>query len=133
MDISQHIQYWSSGAREDWEVAEHLVNSGKFRHGLFFAHLALEKVLKGHYCRVRQETPPFIHNLARLAQPTLLPMTPEQMAILNKMTVFNLAGRYPDEKLLPPFNREETMRTFSQAREVFQWLMNNLAPSSGSI
>jgi len=40
MDIARQIEYWRSGASEDWEVAVDLINSGRTRHGLFFAHLA---------------------------------------------------------------------------------------------
>ena len=48
VDISKQIEYWNRSAQEDWQVAQQLVESGKIRHGLFFAHLALEKVLKAH-------------------------------------------------------------------------------------
>jgi len=41
IDVEKQIAYWRAGAEEDWEVAVDLVESGKARHGLFFAHLAL--------------------------------------------------------------------------------------------
>ena len=46
MDIIRQIEYWRLGASEDWEVAVELISSRRTRHGLFFAHLALEKLLK---------------------------------------------------------------------------------------
>jgi len=47
MNKNKHINFWRDSSVEDLEVAEQLVNNGKTRHGLFFGHLALEKLLKG--------------------------------------------------------------------------------------
>ena len=62
IDIAKQIAYWRVGAEEDWVVAQKLVADESIRHGLFFAHLALEKILKAHvsgdsgYCT--QDTQP---------------------------------------------------------------------------
>ena len=70
IDVPAQIAYWKSGAEEDWQVAVDLVRLGRVRHGLFFAHLALEKVLKAHVCRVTRDVPPRLHLLLRLAERT---------------------------------------------------------------
>lgn len=44
------------------------LNAAKIRHGLFLAHLALEKTLKAHVCRTTGELAPKTHNLVRLAE-----------------------------------------------------------------
>jgi HEPN domain-containing protein len=63
VDISKQINYWRDGATEDWAVAQELIDRDKIRHGLFIAHLALEKMLKAHVCRKTAELAPRIHNL----------------------------------------------------------------------
>lgn len=65
LDSGKQVDYWRQGADEDWEVAVKLVTDGKSRHGLFFAHLALEKMLKALVCRHTRDVPPRIHNLTR--------------------------------------------------------------------
>jgi len=45
-EYRKQIKHWRSGAVEDWEVARNLVVQGRLRHGLFSAHLTLEKVFK---------------------------------------------------------------------------------------
>lgn len=67
IDINKQINYWRNSAIEDWEVARELLKSGRVRHGLFFAHLAIEKLLKAHVCRSTKDLAPRIHNLVRLA------------------------------------------------------------------
>jgi len=68
IDINKQINFWRSGGEEDLAVARDLVNRNRIRHGLFFAHLALEKALKAHVCRVTQDIAPRLHNLVRLAE-----------------------------------------------------------------
>ena len=68
-DIGKQIAYWRDGAAEDWRVAQDLIKRRKVRHGLFFAHLALEKLLKALVCRRTQDLAPRIHSLVRLAEP----------------------------------------------------------------
>lgn len=125
VDINQQIVYWCQGAQEDWEVGLQLVNSGKSRHGLFFAHLALEKVLKAHVCRFTQEIPPRVHNLVRLSEIAELSLESGQLDILAEMNEFNLEGRYPLTFLTPP-TKQETQTYIKRASEVFQWLIQQL-------
>jgi hypothetical protein len=46
VDIEKQSAFWRSSAEEDWDVACQLVANERTRHGLFFAHLALEKILQ---------------------------------------------------------------------------------------
>lgn len=123
MDSEQHIHYWHTSAQEDWRAAEHLAVSGMFRHALFFAHLALEKALKGHIYRDQREVPPRIHNLVRLAELTKMKFDELQRDILSEMTDFNLSGRYP-EMTDSQYTAQEAEAYLSRAREVLQWLIH---------
>jgi len=53
---------------EDFEVAKQLIDSDKIRHGLFFLHLTLEKIIKSHVSLSTGDIAPRIHNLVRLAE-----------------------------------------------------------------
>jgi HEPN domain-containing protein len=125
IDIDRQIAYWQEGAQEDWVVAQELVNGNRTRHGLFFAHLALEKVLKAHVCGQTRDLAPRIHNLVRLAELADISLRPEQIDVLAEMNAFNLESRYP-ELLMPPPTLKEAKAYMSRAKEVFQWLMNLL-------
>jgi HEPN domain-containing protein len=102
IDIGKQIEHWRTGAVEDWEVAQELQAAGKIRHGLFFAHLAVEKLLKALVCRATDDLAPPTHNLVRLAAMTNLALTREQINLLAEVNSFNIAGRYPDTALLLP-------------------------------
>ncbi len=50
------------------DVTRQLLENGRTRHSLFFAHLAFEKVLKALICKHSQDLAPKLHNLSRLSE-----------------------------------------------------------------
>jgi HEPN domain-containing protein len=116
IDIEKQVAYWRGGALEDWQVATELTRRKRLRHGLFFAHLALEKALKAHVCRRTQGLAPRMHNLVRLAEMAELQLDDKQIDVLAEMNVFNLEGRYP-EMLTPEPTVEEARRYIRRAKE----------------
>lgn len=125
IDINKQIAFWRDSADEDLAVANDLVKRNNVRHGLFFAHLALEKALKAHVCRATQDIAPRIHNLVRLAEIAGLDLKTAQVDILAEMNSFNIEGRYPDTLSQPP-SKDEALRYIDRADEVFRWLIEIL-------
>jgi HEPN domain-containing protein len=122
LNIAEQERFWRDSAREDWDVARHLVGAGRVRHGLFFAHLALEKALKAHVSVRTRTIPPRHHNLIRLVELAEIAATDSQLDILAEMNAFNIEGRYPDSLSAPP-NQSEAREYMRRAEEVFEWLM----------
>jgi HEPN domain-containing protein len=125
MDIEKQVSYWLTGSDEDWEVACHLIERGNLRHGLFLIHLALEKILKAHVCKVTQDYPPKIHDLFRLTQKTNLDLSESQHKLFALVNTYCLEGRYPASWVTPPM-RDETERVFSKVQEIRVWLKQQL-------
>jgi len=90
MNIHKHISHWRAGSGEDWDVAQSLIQQGKIRHSLFFAHLALEKLLKAHYCNTREKVAPMTHNLLRLADEIDLSLEGDHRTLLAECNAFNI-------------------------------------------
>jgi HEPN domain-containing protein len=125
VDISKQISFWRDSAKEDWEVARQLVDNGRIRHGLFFSHLALEKILKALVCKNSQDLAPRFHNLSRLTELAGVVLDSGYMDVLAEMNAFHIEGRYPESLTKPP-TKEEALNYIDRAEEVFQWLMNRL-------
>jgi HEPN domain-containing protein len=121
VDIDKQISYWKANADEDWAVAQQLLESGRIRHCLFFAHLALEKMLKGLVCKNTGDLAPRIHNLNRLIGLSGVAASSEQLDILAEMNAFHIEGRYPETLTKPP-TIEEAVRYMKRAEEVLRWL-----------
>lgn len=125
MDVKQQIQYWIVSGEEDFAAAQSLLDKGHLRHSLFFAHLAIEKMLKAHVVKTTQEVPPKIHDLMRLAQIAGLDLTETQQNLLLEFRVYQLEGRYPDSQQMPldvSFVKSELTRT----QEILTWLKMQL-------
>jgi HEPN domain-containing protein len=121
IDIDTQVTYWRNGSDEDWQVAQELVDLDRTRHGLFFAHLALEKILKAHVCRATGELAPKIHNLLRLAELTKLPISNRQRAILGRFNQYQLEGCYPD-RLPKPIPKKRAKAALKEGEEIREWL-----------
>ena len=68
VDVPKQIEYWRTNSDEDFAAAQSPLEKGHLRHSLFFAHLAIEKMLKAHVTRQTKDVPPRSHNLIRLAK-----------------------------------------------------------------
>ncbi len=123
INIDKQIKHWRAGPVEDWAVACDLVERGTIRHGLFFAHLALEKTLKGHVCRTNNDIAPPIHNLLRLAEKASLSFDLQQRNLLAEVNSFNIEGRYP-ELFLPLPTRTEADDYLEKIGEMLTCLNN---------
>jgi len=125
VDIVKHISYWRETAQEDWDVGFKLIDAGHTRHGLFFVHLALEKLLKALVCKHTGDIAPRIHNLLRLVELTGIAVTTAQLNTLADMNAFHIEGRYP-ESMTPPPTAQEARAYMAAAEEVYQWLTKKL-------
>ena len=107
VDVEKQVAHWRKGADEAWDAAVDLINKDRrIQFGLFFVHLALEKVIKAHVWRVKQKMPPHIHNLSRLAEIAELTVEVDDKKVLAEINEFNIEGRYSD-LLGPPISLQD--------------------------
>ncbi len=125
MNVEEQVEYWRKGSKEDLAAAEALIEKGHLRHGLFFAHLALEKMLKAHVTRQTQSVPPRIHGLARLASIAGLKLETEQMDSLREFGSHQIEGRYPDAEQLE-VSTDLARDELRKAKEMIAWLSEQL-------
>ncbi len=125
MDVRKHIDYWRTSSDEDFAAAESLLEKGHLRHSLFFAHLAVEKMLKVHVTRETNDIPPRIHNLIRLAEMAGLSVAPEQANFLRSFDMYQLEGRYPDSTGLL-IDSEAAREKLALAGDILKWLKAQL-------
>jgi HEPN domain-containing protein len=125
MDVQKQVDYWVTSGEEDIAAAKSLLEKGHFRHCLFFAHLAIEKMLKAHVTRKTNDIPPRTHNLLRLAEIANLKLDPEQQQFLREFGVYQLEGRYPDseESVIPSSLVQEEI---ARAVRMLSWLTKQL-------
>ena len=127
-DIHKTIQYWLEGAAYDLETGRTLLESKRYPYALFFAHLALEKVLKGIVVKSTQEHAPFTHSLTLLASKAQIAAPDSILDQFAEYTEFHLESRYPGEKrdFYKKCTEEFSRSKFSEMEKAYQWLIQKL-------
>ncbi len=82
IDTEKLIKYWIESSDDDFETMMAMFETKRFNWSLFVGHLMIEKLLKAYYVKSRQDFPPYIHNLLRLAELAEIGMTEEQKVFL---------------------------------------------------
>ena len=125
MNLEKQIGHWREGALEALGIASILIGKDKLIYGLFFCHLAVEKILKAAVIKETQDYPPRTHNLIALAEKCKLAFSDNQENLLGTLMEFQLQGRYPDlDRPKPTFEFAETC--LRNTKELVEWLSEKL-------
>jgi len=122
------IDFWITGADDDYETMEVMLNSKRYHWSLFAGHLMLEKLLKALYVKINEEYPPFTHNLLKLAEDCNIELSENLKFKLVTITAFNINARYDDykrsfyNKCTPDFTSQWT----ENINEIKAWIEKQL-------
>ena len=123
--MNDRTSYWFEIAEYDLETARAMLETGRYLYVGFMCHQAIEKSIKAVIASAG-ETPPFIHNLSRLAElaGVYASMSGEQQDLLDSLDPLNIQARYPEDRegLSSAMNAERSARLLSQTEELYQWI-----------
>jgi HEPN domain-containing protein len=124
MNKKKVLDYFQNQALEDLDTAKKLINAKKYHHGLFFAHLAIEKLIKGLVYKNINKHPLPIHNLKKLAKQAKLNINEKQSKQLKEITSWNIEARYDNIKrqFYKKATKDFTLNWFKIVKELYQWL-----------
>jgi HEPN domain-containing protein len=128
-DKEKQVAYWLSTAIDDLESITILFEGKKYVQALFFAHLALEKILKSHWVKNNEQNfPPKTHNLIFIYENATLDLNEEQTTFLQMMNIYQIEGRYPDylSMLHNTTTKEKTEQIINEAEQLFICLQNKM-------
>ncbi|OGW60212.1 MAG: hypothetical protein A2V83_02370 [Nitrospirae bacterium RBG_16_64_22] len=91
------IAAWVDASSYDMQTARSLLKSRRYIYVLFMCQQALEKLLKAHVTKRTGTLPPRIHNLVRLGELAGVDSCREDMAFLERLSLYYIQGRYPPE------------------------------------
>jgi len=126
----EKVEYWINLSNNDFAVAETLLKNGHNLYAGFMCHQAVEKILKGYYTKVKNDTPPFKHDLEYLAQQSGIYslLNDKQILFLEKINPLNIEARYPDykNKTAQYLTNERTQNIFEQTKELIIWIKEKI-------
>ncbi len=125
MNINKQIEYWKSGSSTDIETAEILIEKEKYLHGLFFCHLAIEKILKAIYVKHNKRLAPKTHDLIYLTEHSELELEEKYLKFLPVLMKYQLEGRYPEYSPSIP-SKEKMNEYLKKTKDLLLWLIQKL-------
>lgn len=131
MNKEELISYWIESSDNDFRTMNHLFEKKDYNWALFVGHLIIEKLLKAYYVKNVDNTPPFIHNLLKLAEKSKIELSEEQKDILDTVSTFNLRSRYEDYKLefYKMCSKRFTTKWIKKITEFRKWIKEQLLKS----
>lgn len=111
MDKEKKVNYWVEISDYDLETSKTMLNGKRYLYVGFMCHQAVEKILKAYFTAKIEQTPPYVHNLKRLAEECELlnVFSEEQLDLIEELVPMNIEARYPTYK-------EQLLKSLSEAR-----------------
>lgn len=124
------IKNWLALAEYDFKTAKAMMKSGRYLYVAFTCQQTIEKTLKALYVKEKEETPPYTHNLIRLAEELsgIKPLNEETDRFLETLNSYYIQSRYTEEihQISKSLNKKSAQEIISKTGELFKWLKNKL-------
>jgi HEPN domain-containing protein len=128
--MDEKTRYWIELAEYDLETAKVMLSSRRLLYVGFMCHQVIEKALKGHYQFSRKDTPPYTHNLIRLASQSGLyeKLDEAHKSLLDVLEPLNVEARYPTQRdqLFRSLTDDRCKSILERTEEFFAWIRQQL-------
>jgi HEPN domain-containing protein len=130
MTKEDKVKHWVKLSDENFLVAKDLLKSKHLLQTGFFCHLTIETIFKAYFTQLKNELPPYIHNLPRLAQLADFydGMSDAQKDFIFKLDPFNIEARYPEYKnlLAKSLNIQICENLLHKTQELQLWIKEKI-------
>jgi HEPN domain-containing protein len=130
MTTDEKIGYWVQISDDDLIVAETMLKNHHHLYTGFMCHQAIEKIFKAAFVKLKNETPPYIHNFVRLAALSDFYdlLSDEQKLFLDEMLPLNIEARYPEykKKIASTLSDYKCKEIFEQTKILQQWIKETI-------
>lgn len=122
--MKKTTQNWINTSDYDFKTAESLLKAKRYVYVIFMCHLAIEKILKAIISELQNETPPYSHNLKRLAQLGKIDLPDDLKVFINEINLKSVPTRYPEdlEKLSRQLDSAAAKRYLLESKRILEWL-----------
>jgi HEPN domain-containing protein len=130
MTTVEKINYWVELSDYDLETADAMLQTKRYLYVGFMCHQAIEKIFKGVFSKIKEDTPPFVHKLVFIARQGDFyeQFSEEQKGFIDQMEPLNIKTRYPDDKkkLAQKLTYEKCVEILDNTKDLQQWTKENL-------
>jgi len=125
-DSDATVSYWVGMADYDLKTAQAMLATERYLYVGFMCHQTIEKLLKAYYVHAAGDTPPYTHNLSRLANLSgvYAELSDNQKDFLDMLEPMNIEARYPTDKdmILESLTEERCKMLIGKTKELSEWI-----------
>ena len=129
-NLDYKIKYWVDISDYDIKTAIAMLESKRYLYVGFMCHQTIEKILKAYYVLRKKVTPPYTHNLTKLAELSSLldDFSNEQKKFLSYLQPMNIEARYPKYKdsIFKSLNKIKCRLILNDTKKLQQWIKKKL-------
>jgi HEPN domain-containing protein len=130
MTNEQKVQHWVAISDEDLSAGTTLLQGGHYLYVAFMCQQCIEKIFKAAYTKLKEDTPPFVHDIRHLAKicgidPTL---SDEQKLFIAEINPMNIEARYPEYKsrIAKMLSHTKCESLLAQTKNLQQWIKETI-------
>jgi HEPN domain-containing protein len=120
------IQNWYSLAEYDIESARIMLDTGRNLYLAFMCQQAIEKTLKGIFLKQTQQTPPYTHNLHKLAKQLDFyeKFGDVRLGQIEELNAYYIESRYTEtlKELTSAISNKKAKDIYDYTIELLKWL-----------
>ena len=125
MTNQEKVQHWINISDYDVETAEVMLQSKRYLYVGFMCHQAVEKIFKAAYAKLKEDTPPFSHDLEYIAVQSGFyeTLSVKQQDFIGELTPLNIQTRYSEYKgeLAKRLTPAKCAKILEQTKKLQQW------------
>ncbi len=130
MNLVDKVNYWVEISDYDMETSKTMLDGKRYLYVGFMCHQAVEKILKAYFTSKIEQTPPYVHNLKRLAEECELlnKFSEEQLDLIEELVPMNIEARYPTykEQLLKSLSENRCKELIIKTEKLCYWIKQQL-------
>ena len=125
MTQEEKITYWVELSDYDLETTKAMFETKRYLYVAFMCHQVIEKIFKACYSKLKEDIPPFIHDLMLIANRAgfFERLDDEQIVFIEQLSPLNIRARYPDYKkeLVQKLTKTICENLIAKTQELQQW------------
>jgi len=125
MTNAEKVQHWINLSNYDLETADAMLKTKRYLYVGFMCHQVVEKIFKACYAKLKEDTPPFTHDLEYIAKISDFYeiLSEEQQNFIGELNPLNIECRYSEYKddLSKRLTPAKCAQIVEQTKKLQQW------------
>ena len=131
MTNAEKVQHWINLSNYDVETAEAMLQTKRYLYvGFMCCHQVVEKIFKACYVKLKEDTPPFTHDLEYIALKSGFyeTLSEKQQDFIGELNPLNIEARYSEykEEISKRLTPAKCAKLLEQTQKIQQWMKETI-------